>query len=248
MKFNFSERLSEICGIHSGDGYLRNDGKRVELDISGNVEEKDFYDKHIIPLFNKTFKIKLKGKFFPSRNTYGFVIRKRDIIEFFHDIGFPYGEKTTIVKIPRFVLKSNNVNYLKRFLRGFFDTDGCLTFDKKHKKYHYYPRIILVTCSYELFENVCEILGKIGILFHTQIYKSKKDNENTSYRIWVRGKNRVEKWISVIGCNNPSKLSRYKIWKEFGFCPPNLTFEQRKQILKKRINPFIFYEPVAQLG
>ena len=25
-----SPEMAEICGIHAGDGYLRNDGKRVE--------------------------------------------------------------------------------------------------------------------------------------------------------------------------------------------------------------------------
>ena len=69
MNFNLSENLAEICGIHAGDGYLRNDGKRIELDISGNMEEKEFYDKHVIPLFSKFFKMKIKGKYFYSRNT-----------------------------------------------------------------------------------------------------------------------------------------------------------------------------------
>lgn len=247
MNFNLSENLAEICGIHAGDGYLRNDGRRVELDISSNIEEKEFYDKHVIPLFSKFFKIKINGKYFPSRNTYGFVIRDKNIIVFFHNIGFPYGRKTTIVKVPSMVLNSNTFAY-RRFLRGFFDTDGCLTFDKKHKKYHYYPRIILVTCSYNLFSEACRMLRKIGISFHTQIYKPKNKNENNSYRIWIRGKERVEKWMETIGSKNSSRLSRYKIWKKFGFCPPNLTFEERKRILKKDLNPFIFYEPVAQLG
>jgi len=75
--FNISPELAEVCGIHAGDGYLRNDGKRKEWDISGNVEEKEYYDNHVIPLFNKTFSLNIKGRFFPHRNTYGFVIRDR---------------------------------------------------------------------------------------------------------------------------------------------------------------------------
>lgn len=45
--------LAEICGIHVGDGYLRNDGRRREFDISGSIEEKEYYDWHVIPLFKK---------------------------------------------------------------------------------------------------------------------------------------------------------------------------------------------------
>ena len=72
--------MSELCGIHAGDGYLRFNDKRKELDISGNIEEKEYYDNHVIPLFKKTFNIELSGKLFPHRNTYGFVIRDLDVL------------------------------------------------------------------------------------------------------------------------------------------------------------------------
>ena len=47
--------LAEVCGIHAGDGYLRNDGKRRELDIGGGFEEKEYYGNHVAPLFEKVF-------------------------------------------------------------------------------------------------------------------------------------------------------------------------------------------------
>jgi hypothetical protein len=64
MVFEFSPELAEICGIHAGDGYLRNDGQRKELDISGNIEEKEYYDLHINELFKKAFSITIQCKFF----------------------------------------------------------------------------------------------------------------------------------------------------------------------------------------
>ncbi len=122
--------LAEICGIHAGDGYLRNKDHKGEWDISGNIEEKDYYDKHMIPLFNKTFNLNIKGKFFPSRNTYGFVIRNKKVIKFAHEIlGFPYGNKTLKIKVPKFIFKDKFL--IRSFLRGYFDTDGCISFDKK---------------------------------------------------------------------------------------------------------------------
>ena len=49
--------LAEICGIHAGDGYLRGGegNSRWELDISGSVEEKEYYDLHVKRLFEKVF-------------------------------------------------------------------------------------------------------------------------------------------------------------------------------------------------
>ena len=244
-------QLAEICGIHAGDGYLRNDGKRRELDISGNVEEKSYYDHHVIPLFQKIFNIKIQGKFFPSRNTYGFVIRDKKIIEFMHRLGFPFGKKTTIVEVPQMILNTNNKIVKSRFLRGFFDTDGSLTFDKRHKgkyvefkrKYHYYPRIILSTVSEKLHRQ-CSLLLKHLNIHHTSQTCEPKGVRNTRYRIWIFGNIQLQKWLKIIGCKNMGKLTRYYIWDKFGFCPPNTSLKQRMMILNNQLNPKSLYGSV----
>jgi len=237
--------LAEICGIHAGDGYLRNDGKRRELDISGNIEEKEFYNEHIIPLFKRTLNVCAEGRYFPSRNTYGFVSRQLEVIEFLHKIGFPYGKKSDKVEIPKFILKSKDLKLSKRFIRGLFDTDGCFCPDKKNgSKYHTYPRIFLSTISQKLFEQLCLSIDKIGIKYYTRISHSGRTNERIRYTVWVTGSN-VISWMKFIGSKNPIHVSKYRVWSKFGFCPPRTTLEQRKQILNKRLDPRIFYGPLA---
>ncbi len=125
MNIDFSPELAEICGIHAGDGYLRNDGKRKELDISGAIDEREYYDNHVVGLFEKVFGFPLKPRFFPQRNTYGFVLRDVKIIEFMHSIGFPYGKKTLTVEVPEFVLNSRNLDIIYSFLRGFLILMGA---------------------------------------------------------------------------------------------------------------------------
>jgi len=164
-KFNPSPDLVEICGIHAGDGYLRNKDFKRELDISGGIDEKEYYDQHVVPLFERFFKIKIKPKFFKSRNTYGFVIRDKKIIEFMHSLGFPYGKKTLTVKVPEFILASRNLDIIYSFIRGVFDTDGCLTFQKKaggrykpeEKLRHSYPVIQLGICSKPLADGIFKL-------------------------------------------------------------------------------------------
>jgi len=51
----------------------------------------------------------------------------------------------------------------------------------------------------------------------------------------------VNKWFDMISSKNPKHLTKYQVWKEFGFCPPHTTLDQRKQILKKEISPYSFY-------
>ena len=247
-----TKEIAEIAGIHAGDGYLRYEGKRKELDISGNIEEKEYYDEHISKLFQKSFNIKINNKFFKTRNTYGFVSRDKKIINLSKKLNFPSGKKTFIVSCPEKILKSKNKQVIIAFVRGCFDTDGSLSFDKKiynkskfKKTRHYYPRILFSSTSKRLAQDYYFLLIKLG--FKPKFYrkKPKKVKENIKYIIQLTGKNNLNKWIKEIKIKNPTKLSRYQIWKKFGFCPPKTTYKQRTQILKGRINPDSLYGPIA---
>jgi len=242
-------KIAEISGIHAGDGYLRIRASKHEVDISGNIEEKDYYDNHVIPLFNDLFKIRIKGKFFQPRNTYGFRIHNRNVANLLIDLGFPNGYKTTKVKIPEQILNSDNKSLIKRFLRGYFDTDGGLIFSKKPYKFksnkHYYPIIIFTTVSKNLVRNLEIIFKKLNLKFckYIDIRKEKNWNDETIFRF--SGIKNLNFFINKIGIKNPSKYSRYLIWKKFGFCPPNTTYQQRKDILSGKLDPNSFYEPIV---
>src|SRR3989344_5920758 len=247
MESNKALEIAEICGIHAGDGYLRNDGKRRELDISGNIEEKEYYDKHIIPLFNKFFNIQSKGRYFPYRNTYGFVIRDIKIIEFMNKLGFPYGAKSLKVKVPSFILEDDLLK--KSFLRGYFDTDGHLGFAKKYgncsefrKTRHCYPRIGFTTVSKNLSDNLKEVFEELKFNFVYYTYKDKNEKSNLRHLFNINGIKNLKKWLNLIGINNPTKYSRFLIWKKYGFCPTNINYLQRLEILKNKINPNSFYK------
>ena len=243
-----SPELAEICGIHAGDGYLRNANHKWELDISGGMDEKVYYDNHVKSLFKSVFNVDLDTKGFQSRFTYGFVLRDKGIIEFMHSLGFPYGKKTYVVRVPAFIRNSGDKCLKLAFLRGFFDTDGCISFDKGYGKYiefkrthHVFPRVILSTVSKPLFEDLDKLIRLLGFQFAVQIYQPKLANEHISYRIWLRSSNAV-KWMDTIKSGNPSKTSRYEIWKKYSFCPPRTTYEQRKEILNNTLDPNSFYK------
>ncbi len=246
MTTDISPELAEVCGVHAGDGYLRGEGQRWELDISGNVEEKDYYDHHLKLLFENLFGIEVNCRFFPHRSTYGFVIRNREVIKTMHELGFPYGNKSTIIKVPKKVMKSNNNEVLSRFLRGLFDTDGCVHFRTSSKKqkytefkktHHHYPIIQFSTVSKELYHNVKEILGMLGFgKVGVYTYVPKKPNENVRYVLTLYGSEKTKKFFNAACPKNPVKLSRYLLWKKNGHCPSNLTYDQRMQMLKNTEN------------
>jgi hypothetical protein len=243
-----SLELAEIAGIHAGDGYLRYRGWSNELDISGGFEEQEYYDEHVIPLFNKVFDLSVNGKFFVPRNTYGFRIHHKKVIQSMMKLGFPSGKKTLIVSIPNQIINCKNKKIWCAFLRGYFDTDGCLNFDRKitnpspfQRKYHYYPRILFTSCSKNLALEVQKLIQKLGFSCRCYLYKPKKETENLKYKLQVTGNKALARWMKLVGTKNPSKISRYLIWKKFGFCPPNTNYPQRVNILKGKINPESFY-------
>ena len=242
--------LAELCGIHAGDGYMRcRNENNFELDISGNIDEKDYYDNHVVPLFEKTFDIKIKPQFFYPRNTYGFRICKREVCEFIHAMGFPYGKKTLTVEVPKQILESRNLGIIYRFIRGVFDTDGTLSFKKRGgsgyreflKKRHTYPTIKLSVCSKNLRDGVGLLLMKTGFQFAFSQQK-KRLGVNEAFTIELEGDQNLLLWMYNIGFKNPVKSNRYLIWKKYGFNPPYLSFEQQKETLSGKINPHNYYE------
>ncbi len=246
-----SSDLAEICGIHAGDGYLRNKNYKRELDISGSPEEQPYYDNHMAPLFSRVFGVEPKCRLFPSRGTYGFVIRDKRVVEKMHELGFPYGKKSLIVRAPTFVMETEDPKIKAAFLRGIFDTDGCLTFNRRvcgkycifKKTHNYYPVIDIASISKDLISDLRVLLSTLGIHYCHRTYIHKKENEHISYTLYVRGNYFLTEWMASIGSNNPIQLSRYWIWKKYGHCPSHTTFKERLLILSGDIS--LDYGPVV---
>lgn len=151
--------------------------------------------------------------------------------------------------MPEFIFE--NHENICSFLRGYFATDGCLTFTRMRGKYcyfkktfHHYPKISFNTVSLNLWLDLQRLLDIIGFTYTINTYKPKKSTENIKYRIDLNGNENLELWMKEIGINHPDKFNRYLIWTKFGFCPINLSSEEKKNILKGHINPYSYYGPV----
>jgi intein/homing endonuclease len=248
-EITLTPELAEAVGIYVGDGYLRYAGRRKELDISGNYEEKEYYGSHVIPLFNSVFGLNIMGRYFPSRRTYGFVIRDIGVIEVFKNLGFPSGNKSLSVRIPTSILNNSDPSIHYSFLRGYFDTDGCLTYMKrcgrsyvKNKQtYHCYPRLLLTSVSERLLGDMKVLLQRYNFRFYSTIYQHKQEKWNDSHRVYLVGPKNLKRWMDLIGIKNSTKLSRFQIWTKYGFCSTNTTYNQRINILSGKLSIHSFY-------
>lgn len=196
----------EFYGILMGDGCLSqylNEGRiRRVINITGNsIKDVEYMSNYVIPLIKKIFNINTKIKFRKDCNAIDILFSHMGVFEALKSNGFPVGKKGQI-SIPENIssLEDQKINNL---IRGFFDTDGCIT-AKKHEGYKY-PYVIITTMSVILRKQFKEILRKQG--FPAYIVRDY---------VAFRGNKHFKKWFELIGSNNPRNLNRYYEWLKTG--------------------------------
>jgi len=233
--------MAEILGMHIGDGCISVTERYKEYYLGGDlIEEREYHDKWVGPLFNKKVMIPLYGKkvFYkehPKVGIYGFHIFDEKIVNFFRNLGIDSGSKINI-KIPKEIL--NNSKLSKRFLRGLFDTDGTIYFDKNRSckfPINNQPTIKLGSVSKVLIAQVSESLKRLGLNPRIKKpYRGKKD-KNKVHSLLIYRRKDILYFIEKIGFKNPKHYTKWLVFKKFGFCPPYTKIAQRKEILSKSL-------------
>jgi len=213
----------------------------------GNItEDRLYYDQHVVPLFEKEFKIILNPHEKKSNAVYGFYLCNKKLVEeLSKELNFKEGNKTYSVRIPGKIMESSKKGVKCAFIRGFADCDGCLNFSRSYGKYnnfkktfHHYPRILLSSASKNLMIDLSRLLKECEIKHFI-----RKNGKNQLLEI--KGVSRLEKWMELIGFSNPVQKTKYLIWKEYGFMPPKTSLNERFKILGGEINPQEYYGPIA---
>ncbi|MBI4176160.1 MAG: hypothetical protein HY518_03070, partial [Candidatus Aenigmarchaeota archaeon] len=205
--------LAEVFGIVAGDGYA---STRLRwLFVETSAEEKIYIDNHVIPLFNSVFKTNLKGRFFNRngiKNTYGFYICSKKLALFLDS--FNLAMSHNYIRIPKEVIFNRDPNILASFMRGYIDTDGCLSFYKNSHGTYSYPRITLLSTSENLIYDCIRLLEKLGFKGSHWINKKYKKSWRDGHKYELKGNSMLSKWMELIGFKNPVKFSKFLIWKK----------------------------------
>jgi hypothetical protein len=241
-----SEDLAYLIGVHIGDGTMNIYRRKNQVDyfyeLCGHeINDKLFYEYVMLPLFKNLFNINAKIRQ-NSKGCIGINIRSKALVSYLNEcLGVSLGKKE-FVSIPEVILSSGLRNSLA-CIRGIFDTDFSLSFKKK-KKLHSYPIISLNSLSDSLIFEISKILNKLeisGSIF-TQLRNDRRFKCNrVQHLISISGKTNLEKWFKLIGSKNPSYISRYAVYKKFGFCPPYTNYLERRNILIGKIDPYNYY-------
>lgn len=217
-----TEDLAYLCGIFAGDGSInyRSNKSEYSLKCVGNPkDEKELYHNVINPKFINIFGKSLKLRLLDSKTTYGFIIYSKQLYNYLTQIiGLPSGVKYSKLSIPDILLKDKKL--ILAFIRGVFDTDGCISFKKRYKNVPYYPTISLSSKSSKLIGQISGFLKELGFrVVEMYDYKVKdqrtKDGFTIISRIDLNGQYNLRLWMTTITFYSPKHLAKIKnYWKE----------------------------------
>ena len=190
--------LAELLGILIGDGHLA----KYQVSICTNRLTDIGHAKFSRRLIKKLFGIPVSLKERKADNSVVVVASSKKLVQFLNKKGMPVGNKINSgLKIPAWVFKE--LDYQKSFLRGLFDTDGCIYLDK-HKiggKIYYSKGWALTSYSKPLREDIVIVLKNMG--YNPTLRDTQKS-------VYLRRQVDIKRYFLDIGTNNFKHMTRYK--------------------------------------
>jgi hypothetical protein len=199
---DISPELCEFIGAFIGDGFMNKYASTYLIQITGDYQLDKQYYKNTLNSIIKQVSPKSKPYMVKVDNTLRFTVYSKDMYLLFTErLHMERGKKVYTVTIPDEIINSNNQKLINSCVRGIFDTDGCVAFDKRKIYAKPYIRIILNMKSLKLIRQVRAILQHQGI--NATI---TKDGEV----IQINGITECKKFIKIIGFSNPRHLNKIK--------------------------------------
>ena len=188
------EHQSEILGIMFGDGSMSKVGGSIQITVTGHkVEDNEYLINHVCPLFAQDFSIKMKVRYRPNEKTMDIYTYSKKIASILSSWGMPLGLKNAAKLEPTVQLSE------KAFIRGLFDTDGCI-----YRKCGKYKQIQFKGSSLTLMEYAFKCLKKLG--FHP----SAIGQDETRYKFYLCRQNEVDMFFKTITPTNEKHLKRFQ--------------------------------------
>lgn len=204
-----STQLAEFFGIITGDGYMNCYGDcDYVVEIAGNkLLDKPYLFDYVANLIKSLFGLAPCFIERKDQNSIYLRIRSKAVYEYLINKNFKKGRKEQI-DIPSWILRDKE--FIKYFVRGFFDTDGCISI--KNKEGSKYPTLSLSSKSFLLIKSINNYLNYLEIS-NCLIKDTRKDKrfkkETTVYKLEINGHKTIEKFMGILGSSNNRNLSKY---------------------------------------
>lgn len=190
----YSNELAELFGILLGDGSVTKYYVKIYL----NVTADKGYSRNIVKLIKAVFPTAKPTLYIrENRGTEEIQISSTDISNYFRLIGFDPKKR----EIPTWI--TENTNFVKRTVRGLFDTEGSIGFKyfKGKNNLLIYKQLTFTNTN----ENIKKFVRKSLDQFGFSPTKGTKNN------IYISNKKDIEKYFQIIGTSNPKLEKKRKI-------------------------------------
>lgn len=190
-----SPELAELCGILAGDGHIG----EYQISVTTNSETDLEHAKYVQRLFTKLFKIPVSFSVRKKQNACVVYVSSKEISNFLVRKGMVRGNKIAgALSTPTWVRARKS--YTIAFIRGLFDTDGCVYTDSHKIRGRVYKNLGMAftnRCTPLLsdFKNSLEDLG----LHPTQ---------KTSFTVFLRREKDIRQYFAQIGSANPKHTEK----------------------------------------
>ena len=194
--------VATMYGILAGDGCLsRTVNNKLFISITCNFhDDKPFFDKIVIPLMTR---IREKETKYRSREALGKIeinFMDTQFFNFFENLGFPVGKKSTKLFIP-----SCLGDFTKDIILGYFATDGSLVLTDNNGIL--YPRLEIQSLSQKILKQVLEFLHSFGVTGN--VYKIQYKDYKPIYRLQCNGLGNLILFEKNIGFLNPKHRVKF---------------------------------------
>ena len=237
-----TEELAENVGIHISDGHMSSNPRRREMVYSGHaIDDFPYYTFRFLPLLKSlwgTSRIGYKG--INGEQTLRIRISSKQLVLFKRKVlELPYGKKETIV-IPKYFLRDERIT--RPVIRGLFDGDGGLCFKSKWELGHTYPVLFYTSISKPLIGQLKALLEGMGFT----VPKKLVENKNGTLVLFLNGDTNYERWMNIIGFNNPKHLTKVVLYEKLGIVPPETGLIERVKLIREEAELSSIY-PVKEL-
>lgn len=196
-----SSNLAEFIGIMIGDGNI----SPYQVSIAVNMTDDADYVIYISQLVEILFHVRPSIYYRTKSNCTIISVSSVALVELLLEQGLPMGDKIRGgVSIPEWI--SQNKTYLVACLRGIFDTDGGIYFEKhkRGEKVYEYVRLSYTSGSPTLLEAIHLSLQRLG-------FDAKKRGRD---RVRVEKFADIEKYFKIVGSSNTKHYVRYQNFLE----------------------------------
>ncbi|MFZ2555291.1 MAG: LAGLIDADG family homing endonuclease [Minisyncoccia bacterium] len=190
-----SVELAELLGIFMGDGHVG----EYQASVTTNSETDSAHAFFVQRLIRKLFDIPVRLRRRTDVKACELIISSKEVCDFFRTQGMTQNKVRYGVRIPAWI--QGDDAYVRAFIRGLFDTDGCVFLDTHRINGRTYKHMGIAFTN-----RTRALLDFFRIALEAQ---KLHPTQKTKFTVFLRREEEIRRYFKEIGTSNPKHRRRY---------------------------------------